>query len=267
MPAGPEPSHERCSAEITAFLTGLDGLVAAGRRRSHQGHVRPRPCAGMATVVLGRASAAARHLVWALALSSALMLPVLSFALPRWQLPIVTLQSRLADASAAARQLHPPSPEASARQARSRRHASRTREHAPEAQAESHAAANDSANRRGRSDTASLVLRTFSLTTALVAIWMAGVLAVLGRLLVGLVAVQWMSRRTVRVVDAPWLPLAVELAAELGITRRLTFLESPRATMPMASGDLQAVGADAGRCESVAARTAPHRRCCTSLRT
>ncbi len=71
---------------------------------------------------------------------------------------------------------------------------------------------------------------------ALVAIWMAGVLAVLGRLLVGLVAVAWMSRRTVRVVDAPWLPLAVELASELGITRRLTFLESPRASMPMASG-------------------------------
>ena len=67
-------------------------------------------------------------------------------------------------------------------------------------------------------------------------IWAAGVLAVVGRLVVGLIAVQWMSRRTVRVVDAPWLPLAVELAAELGITRRLTFLESARATMPMAAG-------------------------------
>ena len=71
---------------------------------------------------------------------------------------------------------------------------------------------------------------------ALVSIWAAGVLAVVGRLFVGLVAVRWMSRRTVRVVDAPWLPLAVELAAELGITRRLTFLESARASMPMAAG-------------------------------
>ena len=75
-----------------------------------------------------------------------------------------------------------------------------------------------------------------SLTMALVLIWAAGVCAVVARLVVGLVAVQWMSRRTVRVVDAPWLPLAVDLAAELGITRRLTFLESARATMPMASG-------------------------------
>ena len=68
------------------------------------------------------------------------------------------------------------------------------------------------------------------------AIWAIGAIAVIARLLLGLVAVQWMSRRTVRVVDAPWLPLAMELAAELGITRRLRFLESARATMPMASG-------------------------------
>ena len=80
------------------------------------------------------------------------------------------------------------------------------------------------------------VATRISLTTALVAIWAAGLLAVVGRLAVGLIAVRWMSRRTVRVVDAPWLPLAVELASSLGITRRLTFLESARATMPMAAG-------------------------------
>src|SRR5688572_2283680 len=49
--------------------------------------------AGAATMALGRASAAARHLVWTLALISALLLPVLSLALPRWQLPIVRLAS------------------------------------------------------------------------------------------------------------------------------------------------------------------------------
>ncbi len=70
----------------------------------------------------------------------------------------------------------------------------------------------------------------------LLAIWAAGVVAVVGRLAVGLVAVAWLSRRTVRVVDAPWLALAVELASELGITRRLRFLESARASMPMAAG-------------------------------
>ena len=80
------------------------------------------------------------------------------------------------------------------------------------------------------------VLPRISVTKRLLAIWVAGVVAVLARLLLGLVAVQWMSRRTVRVVDAPWLPLAEELADDLGITRRLTFLESARASMPMAAG-------------------------------
>ncbi len=49
--------------------------------------------AAMATLALGKASAAARHLVWALALGCALILPVLSVALPRWQLPVVTLKT------------------------------------------------------------------------------------------------------------------------------------------------------------------------------
>ena len=74
------------------------------------------------------------------------------------------------------------------------------------------------------------------LSTALVAIWLVGVGAVLARLGIGLVAVQWMRRRTTPVVDAPWLPLAVDLAAGLGITQRVTFLESRSATMPMAFG-------------------------------
>ena len=48
--------------------------------------------AGLASFVLRRRSAAARHMIWTLALLSVLVLPVLSVALPRWQLPIVTLQ-------------------------------------------------------------------------------------------------------------------------------------------------------------------------------
>ena len=45
--------------------------------------------ASVATIALGRASAAMRHMVWTLAIVSALLLPALSIALPRWQLPIV----------------------------------------------------------------------------------------------------------------------------------------------------------------------------------
>src|SRR5438045_1756056 len=45
--------------------------------------------AGLLSVVLRRASAAARHLIWTLALLSALILPVFSFALPKWEVGLV----------------------------------------------------------------------------------------------------------------------------------------------------------------------------------
>ena len=68
---------------------------------------------------------------------------------------------------------------------------------------------------------------------------MVGAAAVLGRLACGLLGVQWMSRRTERVTDAPWLPLARALAAELGISPRIVFLRSGSAAMPMAWGILR----------------------------
>ena len=44
--------------------------------------------AGLLSVVLRRRSAAVRHLIWTLALLSALVLPVSSIALPKWQVPL-----------------------------------------------------------------------------------------------------------------------------------------------------------------------------------
>ncbi len=80
------------AAEITVLLNGLDGLWLP----AVDALIKVTLVLGVASVaalVLGRASAAMRHLVWTLALTSALVLPVLSVALPRWQLPIVTLTS------------------------------------------------------------------------------------------------------------------------------------------------------------------------------
>jgi hypothetical protein len=48
--------------------------------------------AGVLSVALRRASAAARHLVWSLALVSLIGLPTLSAVLPSWQVPILPRQ-------------------------------------------------------------------------------------------------------------------------------------------------------------------------------
>ncbi len=210
-------------AELTTLLTGLDGLVLPAVDALVKVTL-VLAGAALAAVVLGRASAATRHLVWSLALASAVVIPVLSFALPRWQLPIVTLTADAAPAVPASDDV-PSAPPLSRR----------TRAIEPASPASATVAHNAAP---GATSTVSnrFVLPRISLTNALLAIWVAGVVAVLARLLLGLVAVQWMSRRTVRVIDAPWLPLAEELADDLGITRRLTFLESARASMPMAAG-------------------------------
>jgi HEAT repeat protein/beta-lactamase regulating signal transducer with metallopeptidase domain len=185
----------------STLLLALAALLAAGLRRS---------------------TAATRHLVWTLGLFCALAAPVLSLALPRWQLPIVTISTPAADTSdAVAAAPGPAAPPV----IRSASRASLARAADPPATS---SPAPDAAFRTW--------MPGLSWPVALLAIWLAGVCAIVGRLVLGLAAVQWMSRYTERVTDASWLPLARELAAHVGVSPRVTFLRSPRATMPMAWG-------------------------------
>ena len=72
----------------------------------------------------------------------------------------------------------------------------------------------------------------------LLLIWAAGAAIVLGRLLLGLVAVWWMSRRTPEVSEGPWLSLARDLAEDLEVAG-VRFVQSRTASMPMAWGVLR----------------------------
>jgi HEAT repeat protein/beta-lactamase regulating signal transducer with metallopeptidase domain len=176
----------------------------------------------VASVLLRKRSAAVRHLVWTLALFSALALPLLSLALPRWQLPVVTIASP-APEPAAAMTIDGPRPA--------------THVVAP-ALSRRAQPASPSALASSPTVTAS-VLPDISWQVLLLGVWVLGMLAIAGRVAAGLLAVQWLSRRTERVTDAPWLPLARELAAEVGVSGRVTFLRTRRASMPMAWGILR----------------------------
>jgi len=213
--------------DLTAMLNGFDAVWLAALDAFLKVTLLL-AAAGVATLALGRAPAAVRHLIWTLALVSALLLPILSLALPRWQLPIVTLAARGSNVLTSANEVS----QAPATLGTTRR--ARTVETTGTVPAPPMTAPSETAI----SESPASARPSVSVTMVLVAIWAVGLIAVVGRLVVGLVAVQWMSRHTTRAVDAPWLPLAVELASELNITRRLTFLESARATMPMAWGIL-----------------------------
>jgi beta-lactamase regulating signal transducer with metallopeptidase domain len=82
------------------------------------------------------------------------------------------------------------------------------------------------------------VRASISWTTVAAVVWIAGTALILGRLLLGIFLVQRMSRRSLVVSDAAWLPLARGLAADLGIAR-VTFRRGPAGTMPMAWGVLR----------------------------
>ena len=66
-------------------------------------------------------------------------------------------------------------------------------------------------------------------------IWILGAALILGRLALAIAAVRWLSRRTHVVTDAPWLGMARDIAARLGVSR-ITFRRSLTPAMPMAWG-------------------------------
>ena len=190
--------------------------------------------AGLLAVVLRRRSAAARHLVWTLALLSALILPALSIALPKWQVAVVRIAA--STAAPAVPSDRPADPVSAAPPALRRAAAAPQAPHRDRVVSGQQTAPVQNAN--GEPRPSKWHLANVSWPAALLLVWMAGALAILGRLVLGLIAVQWMARRTERVIDAPWLPQARSLAAGLGISR-ITFLRSGRAAMPIACGILR----------------------------
>jgi HEAT repeat protein/beta-lactamase regulating signal transducer with metallopeptidase domain len=176
--------------------------------------------AGLLTALLRRSSAASRHLVWTCALMAALALPVLSLTLPRWNVPLVTLT---APQRALGPVAQPSADDASARMAETMQ--SRL-ESAPIAERTSPTRPVDAR---------ALALLKASWPSLIAVVWAAGALVILARLAIGIGVVQWMSRRTDIVSDAPWLPLAREIASQLGLTR-VTFRRSHQPAMPMAWG-------------------------------
>lgn len=174
--------------------------------------------AGLVAAALRRSSASARHLVWVLGLVSALVVPALSAAVPKWELPVVTIAAPPVALSSSERGAVPaPSlpPEGG---------------NYKSAEAPAPAPMRDPVLSAFKRNLAATSWNAFALL-----IWSVGAAIVLGRMLLGLVAVQWMSRRTRVVTGGPWIATAQGLAADLGVTH-VRFVQSATASMPMAWG-------------------------------
>jgi beta-lactamase regulating signal transducer with metallopeptidase domain len=169
---------------------------------------------GLITLLLRRSSAAVRHLVWTAALVSALVLPAMSLVLPRWEAPIVTLARPDVSIAAVSPGATPSAPR-----------------HVPQAPSSSPAASVSSGTP---------AMPALPWPTIAAIVWVAGAALILARLLVGILFVRLLARRSTEASGAPWLPMARAIAAELGISR-VRFRRGPREMMPMVWGVVRPV--------------------------
>jgi HEAT repeat protein/beta-lactamase regulating signal transducer with metallopeptidase domain len=209
-----------------------------------------------------RASAASRHMIWSMTLSSLLMLPALSFILPAWRVPLLPplspaakvkteaavapdastregLQQARAQVAAQPRssdsQLNPTArPKAEARPTAEQRKPSATAD--PQAVSQPAAATAEEAGTSAASPAAQTNWYMWAL-----ALWLAGVVVTSFRLFVGLASVRRMVSKANLITGQSWLSLASDLAWQLDLGRKVTLLKSERVAMPLTWGALRPV--------------------------
>src|SRR5262249_17388653 len=181
--------------------------------------------------VLRRASAATRHLVWALGLASLLALPAAALVLPAWPLPVLPHADRGFSAPGAGAEMAASGPLSWAQPA-----AAPALPAPPAALPEQDPSPSVADPPAATPAAAPAVWPSLSWQSGLLVGWGVGVVVVLVPLLVGLVRLWLLGRRCRRVQDGSWLDLLAGLRRQLGLARRVTLLQSGAAVMPMTWG-------------------------------
>lgn len=206
----------------------LDVLFAA----SVKGFMVLAIAAGL-NLVLRRSSSALRHLIWLLAITSCLCLPVISLILPSWQLPVVPQMHNLPDAT----------PGVEKNLDGSALPLSEHRSIAPQVSNPDIHQNQEPARLRnagqGASDTSDVQASGWwampALWTGIGIAWFIGMLFVLVPMLAGLVGIWRIARRSQRVTEGSLAALMNEIGQELGLNRRVSLLRS-EAKMPLTWG-------------------------------
>lgn len=206
----------------------LDVLFAA----SVKGFIVLAIAAGL-NLALRRSSSAHRHLIWLLAITSCLCLPVISVILPSWQLPVVPQMNTVPDVTPGIVENPNGSemplsehgsigPQSSIPEIRQNQEPARLR--------------NAGQGVSSPSDAQAAGWRTMpTLWICIGIVWFIGMLFVLLPLLAGLVGIWRIAKRSQRVTDGSLAGLMNELGRELGLERRVSLLRS-EAKMPLTWG-------------------------------
>ena len=181
--------------------------------------------ATLMTLALRRASAAARHAVWALALLSLLALPFLSSVLPSWRMPVPAMLLPMTPSLDAPLERDEIAPKLAA---------------GPKAKAPTSAGAPTTSPQGPLPSSAlselTLIQSSMSWQAWIVSIWLAGFALFATRILVGLVRSRIAVRSAQEIKDPSWKLLCEEIADQFGIAQRVRLLQSPRASLPVTCG-------------------------------
>ena len=182
--------------------------------------------------VLRRASAAARHLVWSLALTGLLALPILSLVLPVWQ--IAVLPSALDDSISIETQI----PEIARNAPTFNRTTSEpiTSENAAVMKNVGPIAANLTTTDVKVHEASAVPFVPTAWVRLALMLWLTGAVLIFGRLLIGSASIWWIAYRASSITDAAWMNLTADIARQIGLTRRVRMFKTPRITMPVTSG-------------------------------
>jgi beta-lactamase regulating signal transducer with metallopeptidase domain len=167
---------------------------------------------GAAAVLLRRASAAARHLAWAIALGGLCLLPALAVIGPRWRAPVLPLAAR--PAIEPSRTTHP-------------------------LQLDPFKAQIDPARLaldRGAGKRPAAVSEDAGGPSGIVLLWAGGVLIAATQLLFSLIAVGLRSRGAPPVSDGAWTALVAEIAGQYGIRRPVSLRVASGRAIPATWG-------------------------------
>jgi len=203
-----------------------------------------------------RAPAAARHLVWTLAVCALLALPLLALALPGWRLPFVTVAPSAAPPADVLIGAYAPAAPAAATERAPIAAPAPASVAATVVEAPADAYAPPAPVAAAAEGAPVLVLAPAAPVAGVAAPALAGprgdgwmrfagmlalayaavTLALLARIVIGRIGVRRLAREAVVVTDPEWTGLVRDLAWQLEIDRPVTLLRSTSATMPMTWG-------------------------------
>ncbi|HEU4455461.1 MAG TPA: M56 family metallopeptidase [Longimicrobium sp.] len=188
-----------------------------------------------ATRLMRRRTAAARHLVWVVALAGVLALPALAAVLPAWKaLPLPAFLRPVPTA---------PAPSVDPAHPALREHAGTDAPapHPAEAASESSAPLSSSPSSSFVPTESGRAPLPFDWRMALLAVWGIGGGLLLARLAYGLARVAWIERRATEITDEAWVGITDRLTRRLRVGRMVTLLREAHASVPMTWGIVRPV--------------------------